>query len=94
MKSLIIVESPAKAKKITQLLGNSNYKVIASFGHIRNLSKKNMGVDIENGFEPIYENLPIRSKQIKEIKEEAKKCDRIILAGDADREERLFVGIF
>lgn len=86
MKSLIIVESPAKAKKITQLLGNSNYKVIASFGHIRNLSKKNMGVDIENGFEPIYENLPIRSKQIKEIKEEAKKCDRVILAGDADRE--------
>ena len=86
MKSLIIVESPAKAKKIGQLLGSDNYKVIASFGHLRNLSKKNMGIDIENNFEPIYENLSIRSKQIKEIKEEAKKCNKVILAGDADRE--------
>ena len=86
MKSLIIVESPAKAKKISQLIDSNSYKIIASFGHIRNLAKKNMGIDIANNFDPIYENLPIRSKQIKEMKDEAKQCSEVILGGDADRE--------
>jgi len=85
MTKLIIVESPAKGKKIAQLLG-SGYIVKASMGHINQLSSTNMGIDIENGFEPSFEIAPTKMKTVKELKEMAKKCDEIILAGDADRE--------
>ena len=85
MKPLIIVESPAKAKKISQLL-NNEYIVLASFGHIRDLAKEGMGIDIENNFNPLYKFLPGKIKQIKQLKEFASKSSEVILAGDADRE--------
>lgn len=85
MTKLIIVESPAKGKKIAQLLG-SGFIVKASMGHINQLSNTNMGIDIENGFEPSFEITPTKMKTVKELKDIAKKCDEIILAGDADRE--------
>ena len=85
MTKLIIVESPAKGKKIAQLLG-SGYLVKASMGHINQLSNENMGIDIENGFKPKFEIMPSKSKTVKELKDLAKKVDEVILAGDADRE--------
>jgi len=85
MKTLLIVESPAKSKTIEKLLG-SNYTVLSSFGHIRNLDKKNLGIDVENRFRPTYKILTERSKQIKAIQEEIKKVDRVLLASDEDRE--------
>ena len=82
---LIIVESPKKAKTITKFLG-SNYKVTSSFGHIRDLPKSKMGIDIENNFEPKY-IIPVKArKAVKNLKELAKKADTIILAPDEDRE--------
>ena len=70
-KSLVIVESPAKAKTLEKYLG-SGFKVVASMGHLRDLPKSKMGVDIENGFEPKY--IPVRDKKelIAELKKEAK----------------------
>ena len=85
MKPLIIVESPAKAKKISQLL-NNEYNVLASFGHIRDLAKEGMGIDIENNFNPLYKFLPGKTKQIKQLKDYAKNSSEVILAGDSDRE--------
>ena len=88
MKTLIIVESPAKASKIQTYLG-SNYIVKSSYGHIRNLDTKShnaLGIDVNNNFKPHYIQLPIRSKQIKELKSEIKKCSEVILAADEDRE--------
>jgi DNA topoisomerase-1 len=85
MKTLLIVESPAKSKTIEKLLG-SNYIVLSSFGHIRNLDKKNLGIDIDNNFRPIYKILSERSKQIKIIEETIKKVDNVLLASDEDRE--------
>ncbi len=84
-KTLVIVESPSKAKTIGKYLG-STYKVIASVGHIRDLPKSQLGVDIENDFEPKY--IPIRGKGdiIKELKKEAKAAKKVILATDPDRE--------
>ena len=85
MTNLVIVESPAKAKTIKKYLGK-NYEVIASMGHIRDLPKTKLGVDIENGFEPQYINIKGKGDLIKSIKAEAKKCDKVFLATDPDRE--------
>ncbi len=84
-KDLVIVESPAKAKTIEKYLG-SGYKVVASMGHLRDLPKSKMGVDIENGFEPKY--IPVRDKKelIAELKKEAKSAKTVYLATDPDRE--------
>lgn len=85
MQTLVIVESPAKCKTISKYLGNE-YVVKASFGHVRDLPAKALGVDIENNFKPTYQNMPEKSKVIKELKEIAKKSDEILLASDPDRE--------
>jgi len=85
MKTLLIVESPAKSKTIEKLLGK-NYIVLSSFGHIRNLDKKSIGIEIENNFKPIYKILSDRNKQIKAIEEAIKKVDNVLLASDEDRE--------
>lgn len=84
-KPLIIVESPAKARTITRLLGN-RYTVMASMGHIRDLPKSQFGVDVEHAFEPRYITIRGKGPLIKELKEAAKKADRVYLATDPDRE--------
>ena len=82
---LVIVESPAKARTISRYLG-PEYEVAASVGHVRDLPKKELGVDVENGFEPKYEIIRGKGKILKEIKGKAKRAERIILATDPDRE--------
>ena len=84
-KNLVIVESPAKAKTIEKYLG-SGYKVTASMGHLRDLPKSKMGVDIEKGFEPQY--IPVRDKTelIQQLKKDAKSAGTVYLATDPDRE--------
>ncbi|WP_372845925.1 type I DNA topoisomerase [Pontiella sp.] len=84
-KNLVIVESPAKAKKINQFLGK-DYCVMASVGHVRDLPAKKLGVDVEKGFEPEYVATTRGKKVLKELKAEAKKCENIYLAPDPDRE--------
>jgi len=84
-KTLVIVESPSKAKTIGKYLG-SNYKVVASVGHVRDLPKSSLGVDIENDFEPKYINIKGKGSLIKELKAEAKKAGKVFLATDPDRE--------
>lgn len=85
-KTLVIVESPAKAKTIEKFLGKSHYIVKASVGHVRDLPKSTLGVDIENNFEPRYINIRGKGDLIKELKKEAKKSKRVYLATDPDRE--------
>ena len=85
MSNLVIVESPAKANTIKGYLG-SNYKVIASKGHIRDLPKSSLGIDVENGFEPHYINIRGKGDVINELKKEAKNAKKIFLATDPDRE--------
>ena len=85
-KSLVIVESPAKAKTIEKFLGKSHYTVKASVGHVRDLPKSTLGVDIENNFEPRYINIRGKGDVIKELKKEAKKAKKVYLATDPDRE--------
>ncbi len=85
MKSLVIVESPAKAKTIEKYLGKK-YMVRASMGHIVDLPKSQFGVDVQNGFKPKYINIRGKGKIIQELKESAKKADSIFLATDPDRE--------
>src|SRR5256885_6556276 len=84
-KSLVVVESPAKAKTINKYLGK-DYKVVASMGHVRDLPKSKLGVNVEEGFEPSYEVIASRKKVLKELKDEAKKADEIFVATDPDRE--------
>ena len=84
-RKLIIVESPTKAKTIRKMLG-SNYKVVASVGHIRDLPKSTLGVDIENNFEPKYINIRGKGPVIKELKKDAKAAKEVLLATDNDRE--------
>lgn len=84
-KKLVIVESPAKAKTIGKMLGRT-YKVLASVGHIRDLPKSTLGIDIENNFEPKYINIRGKGPIINELRKEAKKADKIYLATDPDRE--------
>ncbi len=83
--TLVIVESPAKAKTIEKFLG-SRYKVVASNGHVRDLPKSQLGVDVEHGFEPKYITLRGRGDVLERIKKEAKEADRVLLATDPDRE--------
>ena len=83
--NLVIVESPAKAKTIQKYLGNG-YEVIASMGHVRDLPKSKLGVDVENNFQPQYIDMKGKGDVIKELKKHAKKCDKVYLATDPDRE--------
>jgi DNA topoisomerase I len=82
---LVIVESPAKAKTIEKYLG-SDYRVLASYGHVRDLPPKDGSVNPDDGFAMDWENYPDKAKQLKAITDEAKKADRLILATDPDRE--------
>ncbi|MDF2677469.1 MAG: topA [Bacillota bacterium] len=85
MKNLLIVESPAKAKTIGKFLG-PNYTVKASVGHVRDLPKSKLGIDVDNNFEPNYITIRGKGDVIKELKKEAKKADNVYLATDPDRE--------
>jgi len=82
---LVIVESPAKARTLTGILGRG-YTVKASLGHVRDLPKTRLGVDVEKDFAPTYVIVPERKKIVKEIKEAAPKAKSIFLATDPDRE--------
>ena len=84
-KNLLIVESPAKAKTIEKILG-TDFEVKSCFGHIRDLDKENMGIDIENGYEPTYIIPEEKEKVVKELRAAAKKSSEIWLASDEDRE--------
>ncbi len=84
-KHLLIVESPAKAKTINKILG-ADFKVESSVGHIRDLPERQLGVDIEHGFQPKYVQVAGKKKVIETLQREAKACDAIYLAPDPDRE--------
>jgi DNA topoisomerase-1 len=84
-KYLVIVESPAKAKTITKYLG-SKYVVKASYGHLRDLPKSQLGVDVERDFSPKYITIRGKGETVKELREAAKKADKVFLATDPDRE--------
>ena len=84
-KYLVIVESPAKAKTITKYLGK-NYKVVASMGHLRDLPKSQLGVDIEHDFEPKYITIRGKGELLSKLKRDAKNADKVYLATDPDRE--------
>jgi DNA topoisomerase-1 len=84
-KALVVVESPAKAKTINKYLGR-NFKVVASMGHVRDLPKSKLGVDVDEGFEPSYEVIASRKKILKELKDAAKTAEEIFVATDPDRE--------
>ncbi|TFG54285.1 MAG: type I DNA topoisomerase, partial [Candidatus Aminicenantes bacterium] len=84
-KSLVIVESPAKAKTVNHYLGD-DYVVKASMGHVRDLPKKQLGVDTQADFQPTYQVIPEKKKIVAELKKAARDCDRVILAADPDRE--------
>ena len=84
-KSLVIVESPAKAKTVNHYLGGE-YIVKASMGHVRDLPKKELGVDVQADFQPTYQVIPEKKKIVAELKKAAKTSDRVILAADPDRE--------
>ncbi|MFN2548566.1 MAG: DNA topoisomerase, partial [Myxococcales bacterium] len=83
--TLVVVESPAKAKTIKKYLG-SGYTVKASVGHVMDLPKSKIGVDIENGFAPVYEVIDSKKKVVAELKTAAKTADKLLLATDPDRE--------
>jgi len=84
-KNLVIVESPAKARTIERYLGK-DYSVKSSFGHIRDLPKKGLNIDVEKGFEPTYEISPDKKKVVSELKKAAKDAEHVWLASDEDRE--------
>lgn len=84
-KNLVIVESPAKAKTIEKFLGK-DYSVKSSFGHVRDLIKKDFGIEIENDFKPVYEIMPDKRKVVSELRKEVKNAETVILASDEDRE--------
>ena len=84
-KNLVIVESPAKAKTIEKFLGK-DFKVMSSYGHIRDLAKKDFSINIEKDYAPIYEIPSDKKELVKQLKEEAKKADMVWLASDEDRE--------
>ncbi len=85
MSNLVIVESPTKVKTVKKILGK-DYEVVASAGHIRDLPKSKLGVDIEHDFTPCYENKRDKSALIKDLKAQAKEADKVFLATDPDRE--------
>ncbi len=84
-KNLVIVESPAKAKTIEKFLGN-DFIVKSSYGHIRDLAKKNLGIDLDNGFIPTYEVSADKKKIVAELKKDVKAAETVWLASDEDRE--------
>ena len=84
-KNLVIVESPAKAKTIEKFLGK-DFKVLSSYGHIRDLKKKEFSIDVEKNFEPDYEIPEDKKALVKTLKAEAKDADTVWLASDEDRE--------
>src|SRR5580693_5595859 len=84
-KALVIVESPAKAKTINKYLGKQ-FVVKASLGHIKDLPKKDLAVDVDNGFRPRYEVIEGKKKLMQELREAASKVDSVYLAADPDRE--------
>src|ERR1700722_2059057 len=84
-RSLVIVESPAKAKTINKYLGR-NYTVKASYGHVMDLPKKELGINIKRGFEPTYEISPNKTEVVAGLQKAAEKSDAIYLAADPDRE--------
>ncbi|RAP33207.1 type I DNA topoisomerase [Candidatus Marinamargulisbacteria bacterium SCGC AG-410-N11] len=84
-KNLIIVESPAKSKTISKILGKT-FDISASYGHVRDLPAKRLGVNIKNNFEPVYSNIKDKKKVIKELQTKAKNCKNIYIATDPDRE--------
>src|SRR4030042_333151 len=84
-KNLVIVESPTKARTLSRILG-SDYIIKASMGHVRDLPKSALGVDVENGFAPQYVTIPQKRKTINEIKSSPQKASAIYLATDPDRE--------
>ena len=83
--NLVIVESPAKARTIEKFLG-SGYKVMSSYGHIRDLKKKSFSIDVDHGFAPIYEVPADKKKLVAQLKAEADSADMVWLASDEDRE--------
>ena len=85
MSDLIILESPSKIHTVQNTLG-SGYKVVACKGHVRDLPKSKLSVDIEHGFQPTYENISGKEKVIDEIRDLAKKSDHVYFATDPDRE--------
>ena len=85
MSKLVIVESPSKIKSVKKYLGNG-YDVVASVGHVRDLPKSKLGVDIENDFKPQYINMPDKKDVIKQLKEAAANSEQVLLATDPDRE--------
>ena len=85
IENLVIVESPAKAKTIEKFLGK-DFRVISSFGHIRDLAKKNLGIDIENNFNPTYEIPKDKTKVVNELRKVASESKNIWIASDEDRE--------
>ncbi|MBM5790111.1 DNA topoisomerase I, partial [Candidatus Parcubacteria bacterium] len=85
MSTLLIVESPTKAKTISKFLGK-DYTVLSSFGHIRDLPKSKLGVDVEHGFEPTYTVPTDSKKHVTELKKAAQAADDVLLATDEDRE--------
>jgi len=84
-KNLVIVESPAKAKTIEKFLGK-DYKVKSSFGHVRDLAKKNFGIDVNDNYKPEYIVLADKKKIITDLRKEVKSADTVLLASDEDRE--------
>jgi DNA topoisomerase-1 len=90
-KILVIVESPGKIKKINEYLGNG-YIVKASFGHVQDLDKKTMSIDIQNNFKPLYIVSPDKSKVVKELRDLTRECSEVILAADEDREGEAIAG--
>ena len=85
MKNLVIVESPAKAKTIERFLGK-DYTVMSSYGHIRDLAKKEMSIDVDNNYEPEYQIAEEKSKLVADLKKASKSADMVWLASDEDRE--------
>ena len=83
-QNLVIVESPAKAKTIEKFLGD-DFKVMSSYGHIRDLKKKELSIDIDS-LQPCYEIPEEKEKLVKELKQSAKKAEKVWLASDEDRE--------
>ena len=84
-KNLVIVESPAKVKTIKKFLG-SNYQVVASNGHVRDLPKSTMGIDVEHDYEPKYITIRGKGDILANLRKEVKKADKVYLATDPDRE--------
>src|SRR3989344_5398951 len=83
--NLVVVESPTKARTISRFLGNG-WHITSTMGHVRDLPKSVLGIDIEHNFRPLYQNVPKREDVIKNLQKEEKKVQKVFLATDPDRE--------